>query len=78
VLKNVKAMDRTEAMKVAKLSAVNFECCICFCEDGDIVKLAPCNHSECCITCVLKLMSEKGMENQCPICRGEVTGWNKL
>lgn len=76
MLKNVKALDKTEAMKVAKLSAVNFECCICFGEEGDIVKLAPCNHSECCITCVLKLMS--GKENQCPICRGEVTGWNKL
>jgi uncharacterized protein YjbI with pentapeptide repeats len=75
MLKNVKYLDRTIAMRVAKLSAVNFECCICF-EDGDIVKLAPCNHSECCITCVLKLMS--GKENQCPICRGEVTGWNKL
>jgi uncharacterized protein YjbI with pentapeptide repeats len=78
MLKNVKALDRTEAMKVAKLSAVNFECAVCFGEDGDIVKLAPCNHSECCITCVLKLMSEKGTKNQCPICRGEVTGWNKL
>lgn len=76
MLKNVKALDRTEAMKVAKLSAVNFECCICFGDEGDIVKLAPCNHTECCITCVLKLMS--GKENQCPICRGEVTGWNKL
>ena len=76
MLKNVKALDKTEAMKVAKLSAVNFECCICFGEEGDIVKLAPCNHSECCITCVLKLMS--GKENECPICRGEVTGWNKL
>jgi len=78
MLKNVKALDRTEAMKVAKLSAVNFECAVCFGDDGDIVKLAPCNHSECCITCVLKLMSEKGTKNQCPICRGEVTGWNKL
>jgi len=78
MLKNVKALDRTKAMKVAKLSAVNFECAVCFGEDGDIVKLAPCNHSECCITCVLKLMSEKGTKNQCPICRGEVTGWNKL
>lgn len=78
MLKNVKALDRTEAMKVAKLSAVNFECAVCFGEEGDIVKLAPCNHSECCITCVLKLMSEKGTKNQCPICRGEVTGWNKL
>lgn len=75
MLKNVKYLDRTIAMKVAKLCAVNFECCICF-EDGDIVKLAPCNHSECCITCVLKLMS--GKENQCPICRSKVTGWNKL
>ena len=78
MLKNVKALDRTEAMKVAKLSAVNFECAVCFGDDGDIVKLAPCNHSECCITCVLKLMSQKGTQNQCPICRGEVTGWNKL
>jgi uncharacterized protein YjbI with pentapeptide repeats len=78
LLKNVKAMDKTNAMKVAKLSAVNFECCVCFNEDDEIVKLAPCNHSECCITCVLKLMSQKGTQNQCPICRGEVTGWNKL
>jgi len=78
MLKNVKALDRTEAMKKAKLSSVNFECVVCFQEDDDIVKLSPCNHSECCITCVLKLMSEKGTKNQCPICRGEVTGWNKL
>lgn len=26
----LKALDRTMAMKVAKLTAVNFECCICF------------------------------------------------
>lgn len=76
ILKNVKAMDKTKAMQIAKLKAVNFECCVCFSEDDEIVKLAPCNHSECCITCVLKMMT--GKENHCPICRGEVTGWNKL
>ena len=52
-------------------SRSNSTCAICYAEDSNLVMLNPCSHATFCVTCAARL-------NECPVCRGIVTGTRRI
>lgn len=54
------------------------QCEICFEEMHAVkkVQLYPCNHSDICLNCVMKLLMSN--QRQCPFCRSSISGYIEL
>ena len=61
---------RSRAFRIIP-SRSNSMCAICYAEDSNLVMLNPCSHATFCVTCAARL-------NQCPVCRGIVTGTRRI